>query len=138
MNKEKITIGINGFGRIGRNLYRLLLNHPSIEVIAINDLADTKTLSHLLKYDSIHGVLKEEISFTENQITVANKKVNMSSEKNIEDIKLVVSGAGSAALACSNLYLLLAASSLSRISAALSNSRITEDAAILLSLRSSM
>ena len=87
MNKEKITIGINGFGRIGRNLYRLLLNHPSIEVIAINDLADTKTLSHLLKYDSIHGVLKEEISFTENQITVANKKVNMSSEKNIEDIR---------------------------------------------------
>lgn len=87
MNKEKITVGINGFGRIGRNLYRLLLNHPSIEVIAINDLADTKTLSHLLKYDSIHGVLKEEISFTENQITVANKKVNMSSEKNIEDIR---------------------------------------------------
>ncbi|MEH6765657.1 MAG: type I glyceraldehyde-3-phosphate dehydrogenase [Aequorivita antarctica] len=84
---KKITVGINGFGRIGRNVFRLLLNHPSIEVVAVNDLADTKTLSHLLKYDSIHGVLKEEISYLENEITVAGKKVKFSSEKNIEDIR---------------------------------------------------
>ncbi|SRX74956.1 type I glyceraldehyde-3-phosphate dehydrogenase [Aequorivita antarctica] len=84
---KKITVGINGFGRIGRNVFRLLLNHPSIEVVAVNDLADTKTLSHLLKYDSIHGVLKEEISYIENEITVAGKKVKFSSEKNIEDIR---------------------------------------------------
>ena len=84
---KKITVGINGFGRIGRNLFRLLLNKPSIEVIAVNDLADTRTLSHLLKYDSIHGVLNEEISHSENEIIVAGKKVKFSSEKNIEDIR---------------------------------------------------
>ncbi len=84
---KKITVGINGFGRIGRNLFRLLLNHPSIEVVAVNDLADTKTLRHLLKYDSIHGVLNEEISHSENEITVAGKKVRFSSEKNIKNIR---------------------------------------------------
>lgn len=84
--EKKITVGINGFGRIGRNLFRLLLKNPNVEVVAINDLADAKTLSHLLKYDSIHGVLHEEISFSEDQITVAGKKVKFSSEKNIEDI----------------------------------------------------
>ncbi len=85
--ERKITVGINGFGRIGRNLFRLLLNHPSIEVVAVNDLADTKTLGHLLKYDSIHGVLKEEISILGNEVTVAGKKVKFSSEKNIEKIQ---------------------------------------------------
>ncbi len=84
---KKITVGINGFGRIGRNVFRLLLNHPSIEVVAVNDLADTRTLSHLLKYDSIHGVLKEEISYLENEITVAGKKVKFSSKKDIEDVR---------------------------------------------------
>ena len=54
----KIRVAINGFGRIGRNLFRLLLNHPNIEVVAINDIADIKTMSHLVKYDSIHGVLQ--------------------------------------------------------------------------------
>jgi glyceraldehyde 3-phosphate dehydrogenase len=77
--EKKTTVGINGFGRIGRNLFRLLLNHPSIAVVAVNDLADTKTLSHLLKYDSIHGVLKEEISHSENEIIIAGKKVKFSS-----------------------------------------------------------
>lgn len=85
--EKKTTVGINGFGRIGRNLFRLLLNHPSITVVAVNDLADTKTLSHLLKYDSIHGVLKEEISHSENEIIIAGKKVKFSSEKNIEDVR---------------------------------------------------
>lgn len=84
---KKITVGINGFGRIGRNIFRLLLNHPTIEVVAINDLSDSKTMGHLLKYDSIHGVLKESISTTENQITVGNKEVRFTSEKNIENIQ---------------------------------------------------
>lgn len=84
--KTKTTIGINGFGRIGRNLFRLLINHPTIDVVAVNDLADSKTLSHLLKYDSIHGVLKESISFSNDEITVASKKVRFTSEKNIEAI----------------------------------------------------
>lgn len=84
--KTKTTIGINGFGRIGRNLFRLLINHPTTDVVAVNDLADSKTLSHLLKYDSIHGVLKEPISFSNDEITVAGKKVRFTSEKNIEAI----------------------------------------------------
>jgi glyceraldehyde 3-phosphate dehydrogenase len=81
-----IRIGINGFGRIGRSLFRILLDHPQIEVVAINDLSDSKTMSHLLKYDSIHGILHKEISFSENHIIVAGKMVQFSSEKSIEDI----------------------------------------------------
>jgi glyceraldehyde 3-phosphate dehydrogenase len=65
-----IRIAINGFGRIGRNLFRLLLNHPTIEVVAINDIADTKTMAHLLKYDSIHGVLPYKVSADEKGILV--------------------------------------------------------------------
>jgi len=84
---KKITVGINGFGRIGRNIFRLLLNHPTIEVVLVNDLSDSKTMGHLLKYDSIHGVLKESISTTENQILVGNKKIRFTSEKNIEHIQ---------------------------------------------------
>jgi glyceraldehyde 3-phosphate dehydrogenase len=64
----KIRIAINGFGRIGRNLFRLLLNHPSIEVVAINDIADKKTMAHLVKYDSIHGVLPFAVSADEKVI----------------------------------------------------------------------
>jgi glyceraldehyde 3-phosphate dehydrogenase len=84
--EKKITVGINGFGRIGRNLFRLLLNHPAIEVVAVNDLADPKTLGHLLKYDSIHGVLKETITFTEKGISINGKEVVFTSEKNIAAI----------------------------------------------------
>ncbi|GGW72313.1 glyceraldehyde 3-phosphate dehydrogenase [Winogradskyella epiphytica] len=65
-----IRVAINGFGRIGRRVFRLALEHPEVQIVAINDLADTKTLSHLLKYDSIHGVLKENISHDENNIIV--------------------------------------------------------------------
>lgn len=65
-----INIAINGFGRIGRRLFRLLQDHPSIQVVAINDLADTKTLSHLLKYDSIHGRFNHDVSHNENHIIV--------------------------------------------------------------------
>jgi len=83
---KAIKIGINGFGRIGRTLFRLLLNHPTIQVVAINDLSDTKTLSHLLKYDSIHGVLEGEISHSENEIIVRGNSIRFTSEKNIETI----------------------------------------------------
>lgn len=71
--QKKIKIAINGFGRIGRSLFRILLNHPQIEVVAINDLADSKTMAHLLKYDSVHGVLDEKISFDDQSIVVNNK-----------------------------------------------------------------
>ena len=82
----KITIGINGFGRIGRTLFRSLLHHPTIEVVAVNDVADTSTLAHLLKYDSIHGVLKETIETTPSGISVASKSVRFSSENDISKI----------------------------------------------------
>ncbi len=85
--KKTINVGINGFGRIGRTLFRLLLNHPSINVVAINDLSDSKTLGHLLKYDSIHGGLNEEISHSENEIIVSGNPVCFSSKNNIDDIK---------------------------------------------------
>lgn len=83
---NKITVGINGFGRIGRTLFRLLLNHPNIQVVAINDLADAKTLAHLLKYDSIHGVLNQTVSATENSIIVGEQEVAFTSEKDIANI----------------------------------------------------
>ncbi|HIB48883.1 MAG TPA: type I glyceraldehyde-3-phosphate dehydrogenase [Flavobacteriaceae bacterium] len=82
----KITIGINGFGRIGRTLFRSLLHHPTIEVAAVNDIADTSTLAHLLKYDSIHGVLNETIEVTASGISVAGKSVRFSSENDISKI----------------------------------------------------
>ena len=78
-----IRIAINGFGRIGRNLFRLLLNHPSIEVVAINDIADKKTMAHLVKYDSIHGVLPFTVSDDEKGILVDGKHFLFFHEKNI-------------------------------------------------------
>ena len=80
---KKTRIAINGFGRIGRNLFRLLLNHPTIEVVAINDIADKRTMSHLIKYDSIHGVLPFECSYDENSIIVDAKTYLFFHEKEI-------------------------------------------------------
>jgi glyceraldehyde 3-phosphate dehydrogenase len=84
MNKTKIAI--NGFGRIGRNLFRLLINHPNIEVVAINDIADNRTMAHLIKYDSIHGVLPFEVSFNENSIIVNGKSYTFYHEKEISNL----------------------------------------------------
>ncbi len=81
-----LRIAINGFGRIGRNLFRLLLNHPEIEVIAINDIADNRTMSHLIKYDSIHGVLPFECSFDDNSIIVDGKSYLFFHEKSISKL----------------------------------------------------
>ena len=82
----KTRVAINGFGRIGRNLFRLLLNHPTIEVVAINDIADNRTMAHLIKYDSIHGVLAEEVSFDENSIIIAQKHYTFFHEKEISNL----------------------------------------------------
>ncbi len=84
---KKTRIAINGFGRIGRNLFRLLLNHPTIEVAVINDIADAHTMSHLIKYDSIHGVLPYQVSHTENSIIIDGKSYPYTRHKNIADIK---------------------------------------------------
>lgn len=81
-----ITVAINGFGRIGRRVFRLLHNHPSVKVVAVNDLADARTLSHLLKYDSIHGVFPAEISSTENTIKVNDESVPLFNKKHPKDI----------------------------------------------------
>ncbi|MFI8378713.1 type I glyceraldehyde-3-phosphate dehydrogenase [Leeuwenhoekiella sp. NPDC079379] len=74
---SKIKIGINGFGRIGRRLFRLLYDHPLIEIVAINDRADGATLAHLLKYDSIHGIFKRDISFSSGKLRVDDKEIGL-------------------------------------------------------------
>jgi glyceraldehyde 3-phosphate dehydrogenase len=81
-----INIAINGFGRIGRRVFRLLQEHNNIQVVAINDLADTKTLSHLLKYDSIHGIFKGDISHDSNHIIVNNRSIALLNQPDIANI----------------------------------------------------
>ena len=82
----KTRIAINGFGRIGRSLFRLLLNHPTIEVVAINDIADNRTMAHLLKYDSIHGVLPYSVSCDDTSIIVDEKAYLFFNEKDIANL----------------------------------------------------
>tara|TARA_R110000868_G_scaffold3388_5_gene21889 strand:- start:1725 stop:2741 length:1017 start_codon:yes stop_codon:yes gene_type:complete len=81
-----INVAINGFGRIGRRVFRLLQDHDTIRVVAINDLANAKTLSHLLKYDSIHGISKESVSFENNAIIVNNRSIPLLNQKQPKDI----------------------------------------------------
>jgi len=70
-----IKVAINGFGRIGRPTFRRILdNHPSLEVVAINDLTDTKTLTHLLRYDSLYGIYQRPVKFTENTLLLNGTK----------------------------------------------------------------
>src|SRR5215475_8221815 len=76
-----VKVGINGFGRIGRNIVRAGLHRKDVEFVAVNDLTDTKTLAHLLKYDSVLGPLHEEIHSDDNSITVAGKKIRVFSSK---------------------------------------------------------
>jgi glyceraldehyde 3-phosphate dehydrogenase len=76
-----IKVGINGFGRIGRNVLRASLNDPNIEFVAVNDLTNPKTLAHLLKYDSILGNLPNQISAGADSITVDNKTFKVFAEK---------------------------------------------------------
>jgi len=68
-----VKVGINGFGRIGRNIFRAALGNPSIEIVAVNDITDSKTLAHLLKYDSILGNLSNSVTHTDDSITVDGK-----------------------------------------------------------------
>ena len=77
----RVKVGINGFGRIGRNVVRAGLKDPNIEYVAVNDLTDPKTLAHLLKYDSVHGVLKEEVKVEGDSIVVGGRKIKVLSER---------------------------------------------------------
>lgn len=81
-----IKVGINGFGRIGRNLLRASMGDSELDFVAVNDLTDTRTLAHLLKYDSVMGNLGEEISSTDNSITVEGDEFRVFSERDPENI----------------------------------------------------
>lgn len=69
-----IKIAINGFGRIGRMFYRAAMHDPDVEIVAVNDLTDNKTLAHLLKYDSVHGKLEDQISYDDESLTVNGRR----------------------------------------------------------------
>lgn len=95
----KIKVAINGFGRIGRTFFKTVHQHDDIEVVAINDLADAKTLAHLLKYDSIHGVFQESISATPDHILVGERAIPLSNAKtpeacNWQDVDVVLEATG--------------------------------------------
>ncbi len=75
-----IRIGINGFGRIGRNLFRILYKHPDIDVVAVNDLADAATLTHLLKYDSVHGTFEADVRAGEKNFWVDDEEIQVLAE----------------------------------------------------------
>ncbi|MFC1828472.1 type I glyceraldehyde-3-phosphate dehydrogenase [Thermodesulfobacteriota bacterium] len=81
-----VRIGINGFGRIGRIVFRVALEHPEIEVSAINDLTDSATMAHLLKYDSVHGTLDQEVKAEEGRIVVGDRPVAMTSVRDPSDL----------------------------------------------------
>ncbi|PFG28669.1 glyceraldehyde-3-phosphate dehydrogenase [Corynebacterium renale] len=82
-----VRVGINGFGRIGRNLYRAILERSNdLEVVAVNDLTDNKTLANLLKYDSILGKLDQEVTFDDESITVGDHKIFVSAERDPKNL----------------------------------------------------
>lgn len=76
-----IKVGINGFGRIGRNVYRAAMNNKNIEIVAVNDLTDAKTLAHLLKYDSVLGNLHADVKAGENSVIVNGKEIKVFAQR---------------------------------------------------------
>lgn len=76
-----MKVAINGFGRIGRNFFRIAFGDPDIEIVAINDLTDAKTLAHLLKYDSVHGIYEREVKHTDSSIVVDGKEIKITAIK---------------------------------------------------------
>jgi glyceraldehyde 3-phosphate dehydrogenase len=83
---KKIRVAINGFGRIGRVFFRNAINHPNIDIVAINDVADTQTLAHLLKYDSVHRTIKANVSVIDGNLNVDGKIIKIVSNKNPEEL----------------------------------------------------
>ncbi len=76
----KTRVAINGFGRIGRNAFKVAFERSDIDVVALNDLTDTKTLAHLLKYDSNYGTYQHEVGFDETGIIVKGKHIKVLAE----------------------------------------------------------
>jgi len=89
----EVKVGINGFGRIGRNVVRAGLHRDDMEFVAVNDLTDTKTLTHLLKYDSVLGQLPEEVTHTDNTITVGGKTIKVFATKDPGELNWTSVGA---------------------------------------------
>jgi len=83
----KIKVAINGFGRIGRNVFKISLNHPELEIIGINDLTDTHTLAHLLKYDSTQGRFDGTVEFDNENLIVNGVKIKVTAERSPASIK---------------------------------------------------
>lgn len=81
-----VKVGINGFGRIGRNIFRQALTNDKVEIVAINDLTDADMLAHLLKYDSVHGRLDVEVKADGDDIVIDGKKIHVSSERDPANI----------------------------------------------------
>lgn len=81
-----VKIGINGFGRIGRNVFRQAMKNDEVEVVAVNDLTDADMLAHLLQFDSVHGRLEEEVTVNGSNIVVGGKEVKVLSEHNPADL----------------------------------------------------
>ena len=82
-----IKVAINGFGRIGRTFLRTVYNDPQIEVVAINDLASNEVMAHLLKYDSIHGVLDAEVTYDKNAISVNDHSILFTHHDKLENLQ---------------------------------------------------
>jgi len=76
-----LKVGINGFGRIGRNVFRAALDNPNIEIVAVNDLTDANMLAHLLKYDTVHGTLKADVTVDGSNLVVGGKTVKVLAER---------------------------------------------------------
>jgi glyceraldehyde 3-phosphate dehydrogenase len=81
-----VKVGINGFGRIGRNFFRAAYKDPSLQIVAVNDITDAKTLAHLLKYDSVHGRFEASVEVKENAIVVNGKEVQVLACKDAADL----------------------------------------------------
>lgn len=81
-----IKIGVNGFGRIGRNVFRASLNDPEFEIVAVNDLTDAATLAHLLMYDSVHGRLPKKVTVSDGSLLVDDRKITVTSERDPEKL----------------------------------------------------
>lgn len=77
-----VKVGINGFGRIGRNVFRAALNNPDVEIVAVNDLTDANMLAHLLQYDTVHGSLQEKVTVDGDTIVVGDHRIKVLAERN--------------------------------------------------------
>ncbi|MBF8250688.1 MAG: gap, partial [Deltaproteobacteria bacterium] len=98
-----VKVAINGFGRIGRNILRTSLNNKDLDFVAINDLTDAETLAHLLKYDSVHGILDAEVKAKDGAIVVNGKEIKILAIKDPAELPWKAMGVD-IALECSGLF----------------------------------